>query len=118
MDWFEKLIARLKKTENHREAMIIGIGFLFVGLVFVFAGAQFLSILFSIICAIGLAVVTTAFLCLVFDVEWDSDAGIGITTVSAMLSAPFVSYALKLADSYAVPCVTGLCMAATGEVLC
>ena len=118
MDWFEQLIARLKKTENHREAMIVGAGFIFVGLVFTFAGAQFLSVLFSIICALGLAIMMTAFLCMVFDCEWDSDAGIGITTVSMMLSAPFVSFALKFADTYAVPFVTGLCMAASGEVFC
>ena len=60
----------------------------------------------------------TACLCMVFDCEWDSDAGIGITTVSMMLSAPFVSFALKFADTYAVPFVTGLCMAASGEVFC
>ena len=98
MDWFENLILRMKKPENHREAMIVGSGFLLFGGVFTFAGAQFLSVLFSIMCAIGLGVLTTGLLCLVFDVEWDSEEGIGITTISMMLSAPFVKYALEFSD--------------------
>jgi len=75
-------------------------------------------VLFSIICAIGLGVLITGLVCLVFDVEWDSEEGIGITTVSMMLSAPFVKFALEFADAYAVPIVSGLCMAASGEVFC
>lgn len=98
MDWFENMIFRMKKPENHREAMIVGSGFLLFGGVFTFAGAQFLSVLFSIICAIGLGVLITGLLCLIFNVEWDSEAGIVITTVSMMLSAPFVKFALAFAD--------------------
>lgn len=98
--------------------MLVGSGFVVFGAVFTFAGAQFLSVLFSILCAIGLGVLTTGLLCLAFDVEWDSEAGIGITTVSMMLSAPFVKFALEFADSYAVPMVSGLCLAASGEVFC
>ena len=74
--------------------------------------------MFSIICALGLGVLTTGLLCLIFDVQWDSEAGIGITTVSMMLSAPFVKFALDFADAYAVPIVSGLCMAVTGELFC
>lgn len=77
-----------------------------------------MSILFSILCAIGLGVLTTGLLCLIFDVEWDSEAGIGITTVSMMLSAPFVKFALEFADAYAVPVISGFCMSATAEVFC
>ena len=60
----------------------------------------------------------TLFLCAIFDVKWDSDAGIGITSVSMMLSAPFVQFALKFADEYAVPFISGLCMAAVAEIAC
>lgn len=108
----------MQKPENHREAMIVGSAFVVFGGIFTFAGAQFLSVLFSIMCALGLGVLTTALLCLIFDVEWDSEAGIGITTVSMMLSAPFVKFALEFADAYAVPMVSGLCLAASGEVFC
>jgi hypothetical protein len=60
----------------------------------------------------------TFFLCALMDVKWDSDAGIGITAVSMMLSAPFVQFALKFADEYAVPVIAGLCMAVMAEIAC
>jgi hypothetical protein len=84
------MIERLKKKENHKEALIVGAGFTFIGMVMAFAGAQFLTVLFSIICSFGLAGIMTFFLCTVFDKKWDSDEGIGISAVSMMLSAPFV----------------------------
>ena len=104
--------------ENSKEALLVGLGFTFIGLVLTFAGAQFLTVIFSIICSIALAGVMTFFLCAVMDVKWDSDAGIGITAVSMMLSAPFVQFALKFADEYAVPCIAGLVMAGIGEIAC
>ena len=116
LDWFEKLIERLQKAENHKEALVVGLGFTFVGLVMTFAGAQFLTVIFSIICSVALAALMTFFLCTVMDVKWDSDAGIGITSVSMMLSAPFVQFALKFADEYAVPSIAGICMAVGAEI--
>ena len=90
LDWFEKLIERLQKPENSKEALFVGLGFTFIGLVMTFAGAQFLTVVFSILCSIALATLMTFFLCALFDVKWDSDEGIGLTAMSAMLSAPFV----------------------------
>jgi len=39
MDFFEKMITRLQKKENHREAIIVGSGFCLIGMVFVFFGS-------------------------------------------------------------------------------
>lgn len=66
----------------------------------------------------ALGLLFTAFLCLVFDVEWDSEAGIGITSGAMLMSAPFVSYALQFADLYAVPVLTALCASCLTEMFC
>ena len=108
---------RLSKKENYREAIIIGSVTMFVGAVFTFYGATFLSLLFSIICSLALGALFTAFLCLVFDVEWDSEAGIGITSGAMLLSSPFVGFALQFADIYAVPAITALCTGAVAEMI-
>ena len=39
LDWFEKLIERLQKPENSKEALVVGMGFTFIGLVMTFAGS-------------------------------------------------------------------------------
>ena len=118
LDFFEKLMTRLQKKENNREALIVGIGFAFFGLIMVFAGASFISAIFSILCGIAIGAAITFFLCLVLDVKWDSDEGVGITSISMLLSAPFVQYGLKFADLYAVPTLAGLSMAVVAEILC
>ena len=38
MDYFEKLMNRLSKVENHTESLIIGSGLMLFSLVFIFAG--------------------------------------------------------------------------------
>lgn len=117
MDYFEKLMNRLSKVENHTEALVIGIGLLLIGVVFVFAGAQSLNALFGIICCMALTMLMTAFLCLLFDVEWDSELGAALSGMSFLFAAPFVQYALKFADKFAVPLVTGLSLAAVAEII-
>ena len=84
----------------------------------VFAGANFISAIFSILCGVAIGAAITCFLCMVLDVKWDSDEGIGITSVSLLMSAPFVQYGLKFADLYAVPTLAGFSMAAIAEILC
>ena len=75
-----------------------------------------MTVVFSIMCSIALAATITYFLCALMNVKWDSDEGIGIVAMASLLSAPFVQFALKFADNYAVPVISGLCMAATSEI--
>lgn len=117
MDYFEKLMNRLSKVENHTEALIIGCGLMLIGLVFVFAGATSLTAMFGIICAILLTTLMTAFLCLCFDVSWDSELGAALSGAALLFSMPFVQYALKFSDKFAVPIVTGLCLSAIAEIV-
>ena len=58
----------------------------------VFAGANFVSVIFSILCAVAIGASITCFLCLIFDVKWDSGEGIGIIIrgFSMLMAAPFV----------------------------
>ena len=107
---------RLSRVENHTEAMIIGGGLMLFGLVFVFAGAQSLNALFGVICCIALTSLMTAFLCLLFDVTWDSDMGAALSGASLLFSAPFVQYALKFSDKFGIPMITGLSLAAAAEI--
>ena len=76
---------------------------------FAFAGAGLLSAMFSVLCSMIVAIVMTAFLCLVFDCEWDSDLGVAISTSSAVLSIPFTPFALKFAENWALPKLGGFC---------
>lgn len=117
MDYFERLMYRLSKVENHTEAIIIGSGLMLFGLIFIFAGAQSLQVVFGIICSLAITTLMTAFLCLLFDVPWDSEMGVGISGISFLLSAPFVQYALKFSDKFAVPLVAGLSLAAIINIL-
>lgn len=112
MDYFEKLMNRLSKVENHTEALIIGCGLMLFGIVFVFAGAQSLQALFGVICAMVLTSLMTAFLCILFDVEWDSEMGAALSGASVLFAVPFVQYALKFSDKFAVPLIAGLSIAA------
>jgi len=116
MDYFEKLMYRLSKVENHTEALIIGCGLMVFGIIFIFAGAQSLQVIFGIIASMVLTALISAFLCILFDVPWDSEMGVGLSGISFLLSAPFVQYALKFSEHFAVPVVTGLSLAAIAEI--
>ena len=108
---------RLSKVENHTEAVIIGCGLMLLGVVFVFAGAQSLQVIFGVICAMILTSLMTAFLCLCFDVTWDSDEGIAISSLSLLFSAPFVQYALKFSDNFGVPVISGLSVLTLAQLM-
>lgn len=116
MDYFERLMFRLSKQDNRTEALIIGAGLMIFGIIFVFAGSQSLQVIFGIIASMILTTLITAFLCILFDVPWDSEMGVGLSGISFLLSAPFVQYALKFSESFAVPIVTGLSLAALAEI--
>lgn len=90
MDYFEKLQYRLSKVENHTEALIVGCGLMLFGIIFIFAGAQSLQVVFGIITSMIITLIMTAFLCLLFDVAWDSEMGVGLSGISFLLAAPFV----------------------------
>ena len=76
---------------------------------FAFAGASVLSGMFAVVCSMIVSLLMTAFLCLLFDCEFDSDLGVAISTSSVVLSIPFVPYALQFADKLAVPTLGGFC---------
>lgn len=117
MDYFEKMMNRLSKTENHTEALVIGVGLLLIGLAFIFAGVQALNFLFGIICCIALTAAFTAFLCLLCETTWDTELGAALSGVAFLFTAPFAQYAIGFADSFAVPLVTGLSTAALAEIV-
>ena len=84
----------------------------------VFAGANFISAIFSILCGVAIGAAITCFLCMVLDVKWDSDEGIGITRAILDEWRRHKQYGLKFADLYAVPTLAGFSMAAIAEILC
>lgn len=107
---------RLSKEENKTEALIIGCGFLVFGIIFIFAGAQSLRVIFGVVMMTLITTLMTAFLCFLFDVSWDSEMGVGISGVSFLLSAPFVQYGQKFSDKVCIPIVTGLSLASVAQI--
>jgi hypothetical protein len=93
-------------------------GLILIGLVMVFAGSQFLSAVFSILCALALGFLISAALLIILDKPWDSEGGVAISSISFIIAAPFVQFALKFADLYAVPTLGGLCGVWIAEVGC
>lgn len=89
-----------------------------IGGLFAFSGAKAISAIFSILCTMILGMIMTAFLCLLFDAEWDSDLGVALSTSSVVLAIPFVPLAIRFADDYAVPVIAGFCMASVSEIVC
>ena len=117
MDYFERLMNRLSKADNRTEALIIGCGLILFSIILIFAGAQSLPIIYGIICCLVATSLLTVILCLVFDVAWYSEMGVGITGFSFLLCAPFVQLSLKFSDKVSVPLVTGFSLAAISQII-
>lgn len=96
----------------------MGLSLIFIGLAFVFAGSEFLSVLFSIVCVICLGTFVNSLLCIIFDIPWDSELGVALNVASILISMPLVQYALKLSELFAVPLFSGLCFFALVENIC
>ena len=88
---------------------MVGLSMIFIGFAFVFAGSEFLSALFSIVCVIGLATLVNSMLCIIFNIPWDSELGVALNVASILISMPLVQFALKLSELFAVPLFSGLC---------
>jgi hypothetical protein len=112
------MLQRLKKKENHKEAVVVGLSLIFIGLAFVFAGSEFLNVLFSIICVICLGTLVNSLLCIICDIPWDSELGVALNVASILISMPLVQYAVKLSEMFAVPLFSGLCFAVLAENIC
>lgn len=108
LDLFEKFTKRLEKKGNETEKLIIGLGITIIGLLLQFAGASYISAMFGVLCMMLLGMLITAFLCLVFDVSWDSELGMALSSISMLVAVPCVPMALKVADRFAIPMCTGL----------
>lgn len=118
LDFFEKIILRCQKKENFREALVIGGTLATVGFILVFQGSNFLSAIFSVLCALGLGALFASVGCLIFDCTWDSEEGVAITSMAMLVAAPFVQYALTFADKYGVPTLAGLSAFSVAEMGC
>lgn len=64
--------------------------------------------MFGVLTIIIVGSIINAFLCLVFDVSFDSELGMALSSVSMLVAVPFVPIALKVTDKFAIPIFTGI----------